>query len=171
VTSPYAIEALADRHDRKSFSCGIEELDRYLASQATQDVRRRVATCFVAAETGGAKILAYYTLAATSFPLVDITPEMAKKLPRYPLVPAIRIGRLAVSSSVQGSGFGSSLLFDAMTRSVSSEIMAFAVVVDATNDAAAAFYRHNKFLPFNSAPLSLYLPLADFARTYPPVVK
>ena len=78
---------------------------------------------------------------------------------------------MAVSKDHQGLGLGASLLFDAMSRAIGTEIMAFAVVVDATNDAAAAFYRYNKFQPFNSAPMSLYLPLADFARTYPSTAK
>ncbi len=171
MTTQYSITALDPKHDRSGFACGIDALDRYLASQATQDVRRRVCCCFVATPLGTEVIAGFYTLAATSFPLADLTAEVAKKLPRYPLVAAVRIGRLAVSKAHQGEGLGAALLGDAMSRCVSSDVMAFAVVVDATNDTAAAFYRYNKFLAFKSAPMSLYLPLADFAKTYPPVAK
>ncbi len=171
MITQYSVTALGQKHDRTGFECGIDALDRYLASQATQDVRRRVCSCFVATPVGSEVVAGFFTLAAASIPLADLAPNAAKRLPRYPLVAAVRIGRLAVAKSHQGKGLGASLLVDAMTRSIGSEIMAFAVVVDATNEAAAAFYRYNKFLAFESAPLSLYLPLADFARARTTVAK
>ena len=76
----------------------------------TQDIRRRVANCFVAA-TG--YVAAYYTLSATSVPLADLPPEDAKRLPRYPTVPAVRIGRLAVDRRFQRRGLGEAMLADA----------------------------------------------------------
>ena len=100
------------------------------------------------------------TIAATSVPLIDLAPEIGKKLPRYPLVPAVRLGRLAVDAAYRGRGLGSAMLWDATARTIRSDITAFALVVDAKDDDAVAFYDHHGFLPFASSPTSLYLPLA-----------
>jgi len=97
-------ETLGPQHDRAGFHCGVPALDRYFAQQATQDVRRRVANCFVAAE--GARVLGYYTLAVTSISLNSIPETVSKKLPRYPTVPAALIGRLAVAQAARGQGLG-----------------------------------------------------------------
>lgn len=164
MTFPFAIEILASDHERALFKSGVEPLDRYLASQASQDIRRRVSACFVAVETGTKSVAGYYTIAATSIPLLEIAAGTARKLPRYPLVPAVRIGRLAVAEAHRGKGLGSALLVDGMMRAQRAEIMAYAVVVDAKDEKAAAFYRHHGFIAFNSVPMSLYLPLAEVAR-------
>jgi hypothetical protein len=44
------IEALAAHHDRVNFSCGVDELDRYLKNQAGQDLRRKANGVFVLIE-------------------------------------------------------------------------------------------------------------------------
>jgi GNAT superfamily N-acetyltransferase len=127
-------------------------------------VKRRVSACFVAADRGTAAVAGYYTLAATSIPLPVIASVTAKKLPRYPLVPAVRVGRLAASTAYRGRGLGAGLLVDAITRSLRTEIAAFALVVDARDAAAVAFYTHHAFVAFVSAPMTLYIPLAEAAR-------
>jgi GNAT superfamily N-acetyltransferase len=163
--APYIIEPLAPSHDRSGFKSGVEPLDRYFASQVTQDMRRRISACFVAVERARGSIAGFYTIATSSMPLHDIATATAEKLPRYPLVPAVRIGRLAVAESHRGKKLGAVLLADAIDRAFRSEITAFAIVVDAKDDDAAAFYKHNGFIPFVSAPMSLYLPLSEVART------
>jgi hypothetical protein len=56
---------LDEQHDRSSFTCGVESLDRYLKTQAGQDVRRKANAVFVLSEAGEpARILGYYTLCA-----------------------------------------------------------------------------------------------------------
>ena len=146
-------------HDRTTFSCGSEPLDRYLQQQVTQDIRRRVTACFVAL-TSEQVVAGYYTLAATSVPLTGLPSGTAKKLPRYPLVPAVRMGRLAVDQKFKGSGLGGALLADALHRAFVSDIAAYAMLVDAKDDKAAAFYKHHGFIPLPDSPLSLFLPLA-----------
>ena len=96
MNPPFRLEPLADTHDRSPFACGQEVLDRYLRTQATQDIRRRVATCFVAIEAASGQVAGYYTIASASIPTPDLPPEITKRLPRYPSIPAVRIGRLAV---------------------------------------------------------------------------
>lgn len=163
-TSAYILEPLASSHDRSGFKSEVEPLDRYFSTQVTQDIRRRVSACFVAVERASGTVAGFYTIAASSVPLLDIAAATAKKLPRYPLVPAVRVGRLAVAESHRGIRLGAALLADAINRALRSEIAAFAIVVDAKDDAAAAFYKHYGFIPFASEPMSLYLPLGDVAR-------
>jgi GNAT superfamily N-acetyltransferase len=119
-----------------------------------------VTACFVALEEPGPRIVGYYTLASASIALVDLPQALAKRLPRYPSVPAVRLGRLAVEQTCQGRGLGGVLLADALTRALRADIAAYALLVDAKDAAAAAFYQHHGFLAFASQPLTLFLPLA-----------
>jgi GNAT superfamily N-acetyltransferase len=146
--------------DRRAFTSGSPPLDRYFHQQVTQDIRRRVTACFVALEEPGLRIVGYYTLASASIALVDLPQALAKRLPRYPSVPAVRLGRLAVEQTCQGRGLGGVLLADALTRALRADIAAYALLVDAKDAAAAAFYQHHGFLAFASQPLTLFLPLA-----------
>jgi GNAT superfamily N-acetyltransferase len=150
--------ALLDKKlDRTSFSCGSEALDRYFRTQLGQDVRRRVATCFVALDEE--RIAGFYTLASASLLLTDLPERIGRKLPRYPTVPAVRMGRLAVDQAFRGQGLGGALLADALERAARSEIAVFALMVDAKDEPAAAFYRHHGFIALPDSPLALFLPL------------
>ena len=91
------VEPLSDGHDRTEFTCGVDALDRYVRVQVGQDVRKRVATCFVLVAEGDPIPRGYYTLAATTIGLTDLPAAQARRLPRYPLVPATLMGRLAVA--------------------------------------------------------------------------
>ncbi len=164
MTGSFLIEPLGPGHDRASFTSGVDALDRYLREQATQDVRRHVTACYVAVESPGARIAGYYTLAAGGIPLTDLPEPLARRVPRYPSVPVVRMGRLAVDQAYRGRKLGSALLWDAGTRALRSEIAAFALVVDAKDEQAAAFYRHHGFVAFGSQPRQLVLPLATFTR-------
>lgn len=157
--APFRLALLDASHDRSGFDSGSPALDRYFKEQVTQDVRRRVASCFVAL-TEDQRIAGFYTLASASVPLTELTPEAIKKLPRYRAVPTVRMGRLAVDQSFKGQGLGGALLGDALTRAARSEIAAYALVVDAKDAPAAAFYRHHGFIALPDTPLTLFLPLA-----------
>ncbi len=157
--APFLLAQLDATHDRTAFRCDSEPLNRYLREQVTQDIRRRVAACFVAL-TDEQRIGGYYTLASASLLLTDLPASIGKKLPRYPTVPAVRMGRLAVDQEFKGQGLGGALLADALYRATRSEIAAFALIVDAKGEAAAAFYRHHGFIALPDSPLTLFLPLA-----------
>ena len=158
-SAPFRLAPLDQAHDRTTFKSGSEPLDRYLREQVTQDVRRRVATCFVAL-TEEQHIAGYYILASASLLLADLPASNSKKLPRYPSVPTIRMGRLAVDQGFKGQGLGGALLADALNRATHSEIAAYALIVDAKDDTAAAFYLHHGFIALPDSPLTLFLPLA-----------
>jgi GNAT superfamily N-acetyltransferase len=164
MTAHFVIAPLAADHDRSSFSSGVEALDRYLRRQATQDIRRHLANCFVALTVGSTSIAAYYTLSSASVALTDLPAEQAKRLPRYPVMPAALIGRFAVDRQYRGRGLGAALLFDAIARAARSEAAVYAIIVDAKDETAARFYSHHGFLPFESRPGALFLPVATANR-------
>ncbi|RUV63535.1 MULTISPECIES: GNAT family N-acetyltransferase [unclassified Mesorhizobium] len=159
------VEPLDDRHDRTAFECGVEPLDRYLRLQAIQDGRRRIASSFVLVGWGTTP-LAYYTLAAGSIALAALPNSLSKRLPRYPLLSATLLGRLAVDQRHSGHGFGEQMLMDAFARALRSEIATYAIVVDATDEQTATFYRLHNFLPLTASGDRLFLPMAEIARLF-----
>src|SRR5574343_334402 len=159
TSAPFRLASLDASHERATFNSGSESLDRYLREQVTQDIRRRVAACFVAL-ADDQRIAGYYTLASASLLLAALPASTGKKLPRYPTVPAVRLGRLAVDQAFSGQGLGGALLAEALDRAARSEIAAYALIVDAKDEAAAAFYLHPGFIALPSSPLTLFLPLA-----------
>src|SRR5206468_1156734 len=137
------VEPLRSRHDRTRFSCGVESLDAYFKAQAGQDVRRRTNAVFVLVNTDTpADVLGYFTLCSSAVSKGDLPDAARKYLPRYPLVSAVLIGRLAVATSHQGQGLGAILLADALRKAYeASEIVGSSMVlVDAIDERAAGFY-------------------------------
>ncbi len=159
MAGPFSVVPLDLDTDRSSFECGVEPLNRYFRTQVSQDIKRRVTACFTALDTTG-RVAGYYTLASASILLTDLAENLTKKLPRYPNVPAVRMGRLAVDQDFKGKGLGAALLADALRRAMTAEIAAYAFVVDAKDESAAEFYAHHGFLATAQNPLFLYLPLA-----------
>jgi predicted GNAT family N-acyltransferase len=157
--NPFRVMALPAGLDRNQFNSGSAPLDDYFRAQVGQDIRRRVTGCFVAL-TAADQIAGYYTLASASVPLTDLPDQLRRKLPRYPSVPASRMGRRAVASRFRGQGLGGALLYDALMRSIRSDIVAYAMIVDAKDDAAEAFYAHHGFVPLSQGERTLMLPLA-----------
>jgi GNAT superfamily N-acetyltransferase len=164
VTAGFVIVPLAPSHDRQAFSCGAAPLDRYLQTQATQDVRRHIANCFVASPAESNVVAGYTTLSAASIPMTDLPEALARKLPRHPVLPAALIGRLAVDRRWQGRQLGAALLFDAIARAIRADAAVFALLVDAKDEAAARFYRHHGFEEFSGKRARMFLPVATTRR-------
>jgi len=155
------IEALDDSHDRAAFTCGVESLDRYLRQQAGQDLRRKANAVFVLVDPDApAEVLGYYTLCATALPQGEVPEAARKHVPRYPLVSATLIGRLAVAKIRQGQRLGALLLADAVRRAYgsASTVGSSMLVVDAINEGAAGFYTANGFVRLPES-LRLVLPM------------
>ncbi len=163
MTSRFVIEPLG-AHDRAAFSCGVTPLDSYLRERASQDVKYLMASCFVAVEISTKALAGYYTLAATSIPANEVPMDVRKRLPRYPVLPAALVGRLAVDQQFCGGGLGSALLADAVLRVLKSDTKAFALIVKAKDEKAAAFYRHLGFCAFVSREKCLFLPFETLRR-------
>ena len=166
--SPFRIELLSGVHDRTRFVSGSAPLDRYFREQASQDIKRRITACFVAVSVGTQEIAGFYTLAATNVVLDALSPEISRKLPRYPVVPAALLGRLAVSQSLQGKGLGAALLADALLRTARAELGVFAMLVDAKDEAAQGFYERHGFTLLPGEARRLVLPIATALRAIEP---
>ena len=162
--SDLVIEPLNRHHNRATFFCGNESLDRYLKHQANQDIKRRVSRVFVVrGRRDKTRVLGYYTLSSLSIDLSVLPENLAKKLPKHPM-PAAIIGRLAVDASSQGKGIGKMLLSNAIKRTlaISDDIAIYAIVVDAINEEAESFYMRYGFVHLASEGKRLFLPLKSF---------
>jgi GNAT superfamily N-acetyltransferase len=162
------IEPLDKKHDRVVFSCGDDALDAYLKKRASQEAKKKIAAPFVMADSKTLAVIGYYTLSATSILLADLPKETARRLPKYPLVPATLLGRLAIDSRYQGRGYGELLLIDVLRRALqaTTEIASYAVVVDAINERARSFYEQYEFCIFPDQKLRLFLPLKTIADLF-----
>ncbi len=151
------------RHDREGFAGGEPTLDACLRQQAAQHHRAGISTTHVLVDDGDpARILGYYSLSAAQLLLTDLQEADRKRLPIYP-APAIRMGRLAVSTSEQGKGHGGYLLAHAVARSLGlrDKLCVRVLLVDALHKDAAGFYRAYGFREATANSHTLYLPLGN----------
>ncbi len=156
---PPVIEPLGQHHDRSGFSCGQPALDDWLRHRASQDEKRNIARVFVAVD-GDLGVVGFYSLSTFTLSLDDLPEEVARKLPRYDAIPAALIGRLARDLRVRGRRIGELLLADAVRRilDASRSVAVFAIVVEAKDEPAAAFYRGFGFISFPARARRLFLP-------------
>lgn len=166
--SPEHICPLEKAHDRRSFDCGKDDLNRYLREQARQDAEKRVTAPFVFTQPGSLAVLGFYTLSASVILVDELPSHLMKRLPRYGQLPVTLLGRLAVDRSVRGKGVGEFLLVDALRRSLGAaqQIAAMAVIVDAKDERAGSFYRHFDFQPFQLSPLRLFLAMEQIEKLF-----
>lgn len=158
--SDFVCEPLGNQHDRTLFDCGVSILNDYLAKYARQDVKRKASAVFVLVNRADPnRVIGFYTLCATSVLLSELPEEMTKKLPRYPEIPAILVGRLA--RDINFPGVGELLLSDAITRCVrvANDIAASLIVVDSKGDPATRFYEKFGFLSLPKLDGRLFLPM------------
>jgi hypothetical protein len=167
VAVAFTITPLGPQHDRAAFSCGNAVLDDYLRTKARKEAELGYCAVFILAEEGApATIAGYYMLSSYSIALDGIAQQVRKRLPRYPLVPAMLIGRLARDVRFRNAHVGATLLLDAMRRTlhISAQIGAYAVMVDAIDDSAAAFYERHGFIPLSGGGNRLYLPIESIRK-------
>jgi len=156
----YVCEPLGKHHDRTQFDCGLSVLNDYLAKYAKQDVKRKASAVFVIVERAAPKrVIGFYTLCATSIALAELPEKLTRRLPRYPEIPAILVGRLA--RDVNHPGVGSLLLSDAITRCVrvASEIAASLIIVDSKGEIATRFYEQFGFVSLPKLSDRMFLPM------------
>jgi predicted GNAT family N-acyltransferase len=167
VTS-WQVLPLRKEHDRQTFYCGSPALDRYLQTQARQDIEKRVAAVFALVQPPASRVQGYYTLSASTIHANEVPPELARKLPRYPKLPVTLLGRLAVDQGLRGQRMGQFMLMNALHRSLhaAADIATVAVVVDAKDALAADFYQHFGFTPLNQSISRLFLPMMTMAKIF-----
>ena len=158
----YNIEFLGENHNRDTFDCGVESLNRYLRQQATQDIRRNVATLCVA--VAGTEIAGYYSLANTGISPNVLPDILQKKMPRYQMLPAVLLGRLAVDLRHRGHKLGTRLLSDAFILSLKSPLAWALFLTDALDTSAAAFYERFGFRPLKDKPNHLYVTRQEITK-------
>jgi GNAT superfamily N-acetyltransferase len=152
------LEPLGKQHDRSKFSCGQAELDDWFRRRAGQDERRNIARVFVAVDSE-LGVVGFYSLSSFKLDFGDLPEEIARKLPRYDGVPAALIGRLARDDRMRGKGVGELLVADAVRRilSAAQSLAVFAIIVDAKDERAEAFYEGFGFRRFPLHPNRLFL--------------
>jgi len=162
----YITVPLSSSHNKEKFSCGKPLLDSYLHKQAKQDVKRRLSACFILPD--GNNVKGYYTLSSTSVERKLLPEEIIKKLsPSYSDLPAILMGRLAISKEYQGQGLGEMALLDALKRTYTSskEVGAMAVIVDPLDEEAVNFYKEYDFILLPDSG-KMFLPMATIAELF-----
>jgi len=160
------------KHDRAAFSCEQESLDRYLKEHATQEIKKRVAAVYVLTPDGKT-IAGYYTLSQYAIEAGELSPELVQQLhlPKYDKLPATLLGRLARSKEFKGRGLGELLLMGALKKALehSRNIASVAVVVDAIDENARAFYKRYGFIDIPNRPNRLFLSMKTVAQLFPDV--
>ena len=165
----YRLEPLGKHHDRGGFTCGLENLDSYLNTQASQDMRRKANAVFVLIPKNCPnKIAGYFTLCAFGLSPGSIPEAAQKHVPRYPVVSATLIGRLAISIDSQGRGLGSVLLVEALHKAFenASVVGSSMVVVNAIDGRAVRFYQAHGFIKLPES-MRLILPMRTIAKLRP----
>lgn len=158
-TPQWVITHLEKKHNKTLFASGVEALDRYLRNQASQDIKKSVAVTYVITEVDADRILGYYTLSSVGIFPGELPETTLKKLPRYPVLPGVLLGRLAVDQEFQGRKIGAMLLIDALKRSigVSHQIGIVAMIVEAKDEKSESFYKYFGFIPLRENQGRLFL--------------
>ena len=158
------IEETTRQHNRKSFSCGVKELNEFLQHQARQKNAKQISKTYVACENREPNdIIGYYTLTGYSVTI----PPTHKYYQKYPHpLSAVKLARLAVAQSYQNQSLGEKLLIDAINRTVlvAEQISAIGLFVDPMNSKIKPFYQQYGFLPAepgNKAKLEMWLPIKN----------
>lgn len=169
MATRYRFEPLGKQHKplRDSFSCGEEELEKYLKTRARKEMDHRIAVVYVLLDAVAGRIAGYYTISSLS---VELPEDMRKGLAKYPEYPATLIGRLAVDLGYQGQGLGKRLLLDALARALAGSrvVASYGVVTDAKSEQAQAFYSRYGFGPLPSPRHArrLFLPMGTVERLF-----
>jgi len=154
---------------RGSFDCGVDDLNSWLKRQASHDIDKRACALFVALDPGKDYIAGFYTLSMYSVNLSDIPAQKQKKLPKYPHIPAVLLGRLAVDLRFRGKRIGELLLLDAMNRALDSQISWWAMIVH-SKEKSLSFYLKYGFCRFYDAEYKLFLPCVTIREALTPML-
>jgi predicted GNAT family N-acyltransferase len=152
-------------HNRNAFECEEQQLTDYIKKQVSQDIKKRLAVCFVAIDSDN-NVIGYYTLSSESLGREQIPDKYLKKVPQNYNAPVILLGRLARNITAKGTGLGEHLLLDALFRAFTlseESIGAMAVIVDPMNQFAIKFYEKYGFeqLPDSE---KMFLPMSTIKQ-------
>jgi GNAT superfamily N-acetyltransferase len=160
-------EAVARSHDRKGFDCGNTELNAFLAQYARQSHEGGAAKTYCAVDTADSRtILGFYTISPGQIELHRVPVSARPAGGGRHALGGFRLARLAVAKAHQGRGFGGQLLAHAIERcmKVSAEVGGTALLIDAKDETAAAWYGIYGAVRLDDRPLSLVMTYAEFNK-------
>ncbi|MDP8052858.1 GNAT family N-acetyltransferase [Pasteurella atlantica] len=150
------------RCNKKTFNSHSLALNHYFHKQASQDEKKNLSKCFVLINEE--RIIGYYTLSATSVGIHDIPKENIKKEIRYPNIPAVLLGRLAIDKNFLKQGYGKFLVADAIYKAKNTNLGVALLIVDAKDDEAITFYKKLGFIQFMDKEDKLFFPLTKLIK-------
>lgn len=158
---------LTKEHDRKSFDCGVRELNEFLQKYALQNQNKHVSRTYVAIADN--KIVGYYSLAYTNVTPSEAPTNISKAIGHYP-IPVLLLARLAVEQTYHGKGLGAGLLQDALLKvPKAAEIAGIqAMLVHAKDDGAKRFYERFGFISSPANPYHLFMMIDDIKASIDP---
>jgi len=162
MTTEWRSAKLAEHHDTSTFDCGVEEMNSWLRDHGMRAQKAGAAITRVWLPADSDDVLAYYALAPTQVLREAISPADSGG---YSVVPAYLIARLALDSRIQGQGFGTDLILDAIESIYRASQLTGGrlIVVDALDEETAKFYRHHGFHPVKGDPLRLVMKMTTAA--------
>ena len=164
----YLTIPLNSSFNRNSFSCGKIALDDYFHKQANQDIKRKLAVCFILPNINNT-IKGFYTLSNDNIQQELLPEELKRKMPKsYTNLPTTLLGRLAVDLKYKRQGIGELLLIDALRRcyDVSIEsIGSMAVIVDPLDAEAVSFYKKYGFIELPDSG-RMFLPMKTISELF-----
>ncbi|MDE1917955.1 MAG: GNAT family N-acetyltransferase [Sphingomonadales bacterium] len=159
-----APEPLSEGHDLSHFDCGKPSLDNWLRRRALSNQRKGFTAVMVVHNAG--RVIGYYGLAPTAIIPAAMPRSIRTGQPPDP-IPCLLLGQLATDTAYAGQGIGTGLLKHALERCVAAAglVGGRALVVNALDADAAAFWRRRGFLPSLDNPMVLFRSLADIAAS------
>ncbi len=156
------IEVLQAHHQKKSFNCGQDDLNKFIKQYASQHQKSGTSKTYVAIDDDTQQVRGFYCLSSTSIGFDGVDAVLTQRLPRYPL-PGVVIGRFAVDQTAQGRGIGKVLLAHALKQvsKVAQIIGVNFIVIHAKDQKAMEFYQRFGFISLTSNPLTLIYPVSE----------
>jgi len=158
-------EPLADYHNRAAFTCSGKE-GQILQDYLRDDVRglrehcKRVTTLHVMVQQSDPQIICgYFTLSTASLAIGEFPKNIAKGLPKYRSMPALRLGRMAVDDNFRGHDLGTVLIEEAFSVAVrlKDSVGFVALLVDAKTDELVEYYEKRGFTRLPEAARTLFI--------------
>ena len=158
-----APETLTEAHDLSQFACGKPSLDNWLRTRALSNQRKGFTAVMVVHEAGR---VVGYGLPPTAVVPASLPRSIRTGQSPDPL-PCLLLGQLATDQEWRGKGIGTGLLKHALQRCVqgASLIGGRALIVNAVDAEAAAFWLRRGFLPLKDDPMVLARSILDIAAS------
>ncbi len=159
-----APEPLTAAHDVSEFDCGKPTLDHWLKTRALSNQEKGFTAVLVVHEAG--RVVGYYGLAPTAV-VPNLLPRSIRTGQPPDPVPCLLLGQLATDVGWGGRGIGTGLVKHALERCVTAAklVGGRALMVNAVDQEAAAFWRRRGFVPSKDDPLLLFRSIAAIAAS------